>query len=254
MINSTRVAKERARLDWGKKEAPSAGPARQCSPVRHLGFASFAEYIERLFGYGTTRDRRTPPRRQGAREPAPNLQQHALRDGSVPWSTGTRAHPRCHSPRASTHGAEALRGRTLTPSRAARGGSTSSATNLVDPTESLGFADTPAHGGSRRTFATFHGGQAMARLAVQSTMKAPPSRTRTKTPAPPSHGAPHPRRSLTPTTAAPVTTSRSPSAASATAAGSRERASGRGRLGHRRDGELRRPACRLHRRATPPRG
>jgi len=44
----SRVAKERARLDW--EEGGSLLRALRANVHLHLGFASFAEYIERLFG------------------------------------------------------------------------------------------------------------------------------------------------------------------------------------------------------------
>src|SRR5882672_5542761 len=52
---------------------------------RHLGFASFAEYVERLFGYGP---RWTDERLRVAEalEKLPEVEQ-ALRDGEITWST-----------------------------------------------------------------------------------------------------------------------------------------------------------------------
>src|SRR5258706_16307314 len=79
----SRVAKERARLDC--EDGGALLRALRANVHLHLGFASFAEYIERLFGYSP---RWTEERLRVAEalEPLPHLQ-HALRDGSVPWST-----------------------------------------------------------------------------------------------------------------------------------------------------------------------
>src|SRR5216683_7998291 len=79
----SRIAKERARLDCNVVR--SLLRALRANVHLHLGFASFAEYIERLFGYSP---RWTEERLRVAEalETLPHLQ-HALRDGSVPWST-----------------------------------------------------------------------------------------------------------------------------------------------------------------------
>src|SRR6267142_3169887 len=79
----SRIAKERARLDC--EEGRSLLRALRANVHLHLGFASFAEYIERLFGYSP---RWTEERIRVAEslETLPDLQK-ALRDGSVPWST-----------------------------------------------------------------------------------------------------------------------------------------------------------------------
>ncbi len=79
----SRIAKERARLDC--EEGGSLLRALRANVHLHLGFASFAEYIERLFGYSP---RWTEERLRVAEslETLPHLQS-ALRDGAVPWST-----------------------------------------------------------------------------------------------------------------------------------------------------------------------
>jgi hypothetical protein len=91
-----------------KKGATSYAP---CAHVHlHLGFASFAEYIERLFGYSP---RWTEERLRVAEslETLPHLQ-HALHDGSVPWST-VRELIRVATPKSENAWLEASRGRTL---------------------------------------------------------------------------------------------------------------------------------------------
>ena len=78
----TRIAKDSARLD---EEEGGSLRALRANVHLHLGYATFAEYIERLFGYNP---RWTEERLRVAEalETLPNLQQ-ALRDGAVPWST-----------------------------------------------------------------------------------------------------------------------------------------------------------------------
>src|SRR6476469_4195877 len=79
----TRIAKDRARLD--QEEGDSLLRALRAKAHLHLGYATFAEYIERLFGYSP---RWTEERLRVAEalETLPNLQQ-ALHDAAVPWST-----------------------------------------------------------------------------------------------------------------------------------------------------------------------
>src|SRR5882724_2960340 len=79
----SRVAKDRARLD--EEEGGSLLRALRANVHLHLGFATFAEYIERLFGYSP---RWTEERLRVAEalQALPNLQR-ALHDGAVPWST-----------------------------------------------------------------------------------------------------------------------------------------------------------------------
>src|SRR6266702_989444 len=76
------LAKTRARHDWS--EGVSMLQALRAGAHVHLGFASFAEYIERLFGY---KPRWTQERVRMAEslESLPKLAQ-ALRDGEVAWS------------------------------------------------------------------------------------------------------------------------------------------------------------------------
>jgi hypothetical protein len=78
----SRLAKTRARLDW--EEGGVLLDARRAAVHLHLGFASFAEYIERLFGYSP---RSTDERLRVAEalESLPELKA-ALRDGAIGWS------------------------------------------------------------------------------------------------------------------------------------------------------------------------
>jgi hypothetical protein len=76
------IAKTRARLDW--REGKALLFAVRAGAHVMLGFATFAEYIERLFGY---RPRWTSERLRVAEalEVLPEVDQ-ALRDGAVSWS------------------------------------------------------------------------------------------------------------------------------------------------------------------------
>src|SRR6266849_1562363 len=78
----SQLAKTRARLDWD--EVFSMLRALRTGAHIHLGFASFAEYIERLFGY---KPRWTEERARVAEalETLPELTQ-ALHDGTIAWS------------------------------------------------------------------------------------------------------------------------------------------------------------------------
>jgi hypothetical protein len=78
----SRLAKSRARLDW--EEGESLLDALRSGVHLHLGFGSFAEYIERLFGY---KPRWTDERLRVAEalEGLPEMGQ-ALRDGGISWS------------------------------------------------------------------------------------------------------------------------------------------------------------------------
>ena len=79
----SRLAKTRARLDWDEGRALVSG-LRSGVHV-HLGFGSFVEYVERLFGY---KPRWTEERLRVAEalDNLPELEQ-ALRDGAIHWST-----------------------------------------------------------------------------------------------------------------------------------------------------------------------
>src|SRR6266581_4900475 len=78
----SRIARERARLDC--EEGGSLLRALRLSVHLHLGFASFAEYIERLFGYSP---RWTEERLRVAEslETLPELEP-SLRNGAIHWS------------------------------------------------------------------------------------------------------------------------------------------------------------------------
>src|SRR5216684_6244684 len=77
------LAKSRAGLDWEEGRALVSG--LRAGVHLHLGFGTFAEYIERLFGY---RPRWTEERLRVAEtlETLPELEQ-GLRDGVIHWST-----------------------------------------------------------------------------------------------------------------------------------------------------------------------
>src|SRR6266446_3069769 len=78
----TRLAGCRARLDW--EEGRALLDALRSGAHLHLGFGSFGEYIDRLFGY-TRRSTEERLRVAEALERLPELDQ-ALRDGRVSWS------------------------------------------------------------------------------------------------------------------------------------------------------------------------
>jgi hypothetical protein len=80
--NLARIARARATLDW--EEGRSLLRALRSAAHLHLGFGSFAEYVERLFGY---KPRWTEERLRVAQalESLPELSQ-ALRDGALTWS------------------------------------------------------------------------------------------------------------------------------------------------------------------------
>src|SRR5258707_3085173 len=75
----SRLARCRARLDW--EEGRSLLDALRSGAHLHLGFGSFGEYIERLFGY-TRRSTEERLRVAEALERLPRLEQ-ALREGVV---------------------------------------------------------------------------------------------------------------------------------------------------------------------------
>jgi hypothetical protein len=77
-----RLARTRAGLDW--QEGRSLLAALRTGAHRHLGFGTFGEYIERLFGY---KPRWTDERLRVAEalEELPALEQ-SLRDGAINWS------------------------------------------------------------------------------------------------------------------------------------------------------------------------
>src|SRR6185295_6343621 len=77
-----RLAKERAGLDW--QEGRSLLSALRSRAHRQIGFASFEEYIERLFGY-SPRFTKEKVRVAEALEVLTEMAQ-ALKDGWVCWS------------------------------------------------------------------------------------------------------------------------------------------------------------------------
>jgi hypothetical protein len=78
----TQLAKTRAHLDW--QEGRSLRSALKTGAHLQLGFASFAEYIERLFGY-TARWTAERLRVAEALDRLPEIDQ-ALRDSALNWS------------------------------------------------------------------------------------------------------------------------------------------------------------------------
>jgi RuvA, C-terminal domain len=79
----SRLAKSRSHLDW--EEGTWLVRGFRSGVHHHLGYGSFAEYVERLFGYSP---RWTEERMRVAEslEKLPELEQ-ALRDGEITWST-----------------------------------------------------------------------------------------------------------------------------------------------------------------------
>src|SRR5262245_66306420 len=78
----SRLAKSRARLDW--QEGQSLLAALRAGVHLHLGYGTFAEFVERLFGY---KPRWTDERLRVAEalETLPAIGQ-SLRDGAINWS------------------------------------------------------------------------------------------------------------------------------------------------------------------------
>ena len=76
------LARRRAALDW--EEGTALLRAYRSGAHRHLGYASFAEYVERLFGY---KPRATEEKLRVAQalESLPEMSR-ALRDGELSWS------------------------------------------------------------------------------------------------------------------------------------------------------------------------
>jgi RuvA, C-terminal domain len=103
----SRLAKTRAHLDW--EEGTWLVRALRAGVHQHLGFGSFAEYIERLFGYGP-RWVEERLRVAEAIEQLPEMEQ-ALRDGGINWSTA-RELTRVATAQTEGQWLEATRGRT----------------------------------------------------------------------------------------------------------------------------------------------
>jgi hypothetical protein len=77
-----RIAKQRAELDWD--EGAWLLQALRTEAHRHLGFGSFSEYVERLFG-DNPRQTEEKLRVAEALEGLPELER-ALRTGKIHWS------------------------------------------------------------------------------------------------------------------------------------------------------------------------
>jgi hypothetical protein len=104
----SRLAKARAHLDW--KEGALLLRALRAGVHSHLGFGSFREYVERLFGY---KPRWTEERLRVAEalEGLPTLGE-SLRDGSVNWSAA-RELTRVATPENEQAWLQVARGRTV---------------------------------------------------------------------------------------------------------------------------------------------
>ena len=104
----SRLAKSRAGLDW--EEGKALVGCLRAGVHLHLGFGSFAEYVERVFGY---RPRWTEERLRVAEalETLPELEQ-SLRDGAIHWSTA-RELTRVAVAKTEHTWLEAARGRTV---------------------------------------------------------------------------------------------------------------------------------------------
>jgi hypothetical protein len=102
------LARERANLEG--REALALLRALRAGVHRHLGFGSFAEYVERLFGYGarTTEDKL---RTAEALEGLPVLER-ALQEGRVRWSAA-RELVRVATSATENEWLEAVEGRTV---------------------------------------------------------------------------------------------------------------------------------------------
>src|SRR5687768_2806737 len=102
----TMLARRRSELD--EAEGPALLRALKAGVHRHLGLGSFAEYVERLFGYS----RRTLDdklRTAEALEELPELTR-SLREGVVSWSA-VRELARVATPETESEWLEAARGR-----------------------------------------------------------------------------------------------------------------------------------------------
>ncbi len=104
----SRVARSRARIDWD--EGGALLDALRSGAHLHLGFASFAEYIERVLGY----KRRWTEERLRVAEALEGLSElaQALRDGIMNWSAA-RGLTRVATPANERAWLEVARGRTL---------------------------------------------------------------------------------------------------------------------------------------------
>jgi hypothetical protein len=104
----SRLAGCRARLDW--EEGASLLRALRAGAHLHLGFATFAEYIERIFGYKfrwTEERLRVAEALEGLSEIA-----QSLRDGAISWSAA-RELTRVAAPESEHAWLEVARGRTV---------------------------------------------------------------------------------------------------------------------------------------------
>jgi len=103
-----RLAKERAGLDW--QEGRSLLSALRSQAHRKIGYASFEEYIERLFGY-SPRFTKEKVRVAEALEVLTEMAQ-ALKDGDICWSA-LREITRVATPRTEAEWLKAARGRSV---------------------------------------------------------------------------------------------------------------------------------------------
>ena len=103
-----RLAKERAGLDWN--EGRSLLSALRSQAHRQIGYASFEEYIERLFGY-SPRFTKEKVRVAEALEVLTEMAQ-ALKDGQICWSA-LRELTRVATPRTEAEWLRAARGRSV---------------------------------------------------------------------------------------------------------------------------------------------
>jgi hypothetical protein len=102
------LARRRAALDW--EEGTALLQALRTEAHRHLGFGTFTEYVERLFGYGprATEDKL---RVATALEGLPEMDQH-LREGKLTWSAA-REVTRVATPQTERAWLSATRGKTV---------------------------------------------------------------------------------------------------------------------------------------------
>src|SRR5258708_36769538 len=104
----SRIAKARAQLDW--EEGGALLRALRAGVHHHLGFGSFAEYVERILGYGP-RWIEGRLRVAEALEGLPGIRK-ALASGDLGWSAA-RELTRVATPQSERHWIDVARGRTI---------------------------------------------------------------------------------------------------------------------------------------------